>query len=238
MNLSDIPAWFTKRFGADATGSFIRSVPLTTADPAAASMSLGFPPQTFTDEGAGGTPPDGRDFNGILNFLSAWAQWQGAGGAVPFNSTIASNGGYPKGAQVFSTVSPSLVWVNQADGNTTNPDSGGTANWAALTDLGYLRNSTNGFITIGQYVLNFGSASLLGSSGFVDVTFAKPFVTGVLTSGATNLAGSPAYPASWPGVSNFSLTGMRVGMSVSASPGAAGLPAPAGTAATWWALGV
>lgn len=238
MLLSDIPAWFAKRFGQDAGGTYIRTVPLTTADPAAASFTIGFPPQTFTDEGAGGTPPDGRDFNGILNFLSAWAQWQGAGGGVPFNATIASNGGYPKGARLMSSVNPALVWVNQIDGNTTNPDGGGAADWSALTDLGHTYSSSNGHITVGKLILNFGTTSLTDSSGYKDIVFDKPFTSGVFASGATNLAGSPAYPASWPGVSNFSTTGMRVGMSVSGPTGGAGVPAPSGTAATWWALGV
>lgn len=134
MLLSNIPAWFAKRFGQDATGSYIRSIPATTADPAAASMSLGFPPQTFVDEGAGGTPPDGRDFNGILNYLSAWAQWQGAGGTVPWNSTIASNGGYPNRAIVGSNNTPGLTWRSTADNNTTNPDAGG-AGWVLQDNL-------------------------------------------------------------------------------------------------------
>ena len=89
MQLSDIPAWFAKRFGADASGSHIRPVPATSVDPNAASMALGFPPNTFVDIGAGGAPPDGRDVNGILNFLSAWAQWQGLGGPTPRSRAIA-----------------------------------------------------------------------------------------------------------------------------------------------------
>lgn len=134
MNLSDIPAWFAKRFAADATGTFVRTIPTTSADPAAASLSLGFPPNTFADIGAGGTPPDGRDFNGILNQLSAWGQWAGVGGPIPWSSTIsAAAGGYPLGAIVLSNSVTGRQYQSQVNANVTNPDTGG-AGWAILVD--------------------------------------------------------------------------------------------------------
>lgn len=134
MNLSDIPAWFAKRFAADATGSYVRTIPTTSADPTAASLSLGFPPDTFTDIGAGGTPPDGRDFNGILNQLSAWAQWSGLGAAIPWSNTISTAaGGYPLGAIVLSNSVTGRLYQSQVNANVTNPDTGG-AGWAILVD--------------------------------------------------------------------------------------------------------
>ena len=125
MQASDIPSWTAKAFAQDATGTYIRPIPQTTVDPAAASFSLGFPPQTFTDESAGGTPPDGRDFNGILNFLTNWAQWVGLGGPIPFNAAVSAAGGYPKGARVQSATNPPRVWLCTTDNNTTDPDAGG-----------------------------------------------------------------------------------------------------------------
>jgi len=136
MQLSDIPDWSAKKFAEDATGLYVRPIPQTTADPAAASMSLGFPPQTFTDEGAGGTPPDGRDFNGILNYLAAWAQWVGLGGPVPYNAAVSSGGGYPKGARVQSATTPPRIWISTTDNNTTNPDAGG-AGWISDVSVTY-----------------------------------------------------------------------------------------------------
>lgn len=134
MNISDIPAWFAKRFAADATGAFVRPIPTTSADPTAASLALGFPPNTFADIGAGGTPPDGRDFNGILNQLSAWSQWAGVGGAAPWSSTIsAAAGGYPLGAIVLSNTVTGRLYQSQVNANVTNPDTGG-AGWAILVD--------------------------------------------------------------------------------------------------------
>lgn len=141
MQSSDVPSKSAKVFGQSATGTYIRTVPQTTADPAAASFDIGFPPQTFTDEGAGGTPPDGRDFNGILNFLTAWARWQSAGAPIAYDPTFqASIGGYPTGAVVASAVTLGIFWISTVENNTTNPDAGG-AGWRkhALTGgmIGY-----------------------------------------------------------------------------------------------------
>lgn len=129
MQSSEIPLKSPKIFGESAGASFIRPVPQTSADPAAASFDLGFPPQTFTDQDAGGTPPDGRDFNGILNFLTAWARWQSTGGPVVYDSVFqAEIGGYPKGAVVASAITLGVFWLSTAEDNMTNPDAGG-AGW-------------------------------------------------------------------------------------------------------------
>lgn len=129
MQSSDVPSKSAKVFGQSATGTYIRTVPQTTADPAAASFDIGFPPQTFTDEGAGGTPPDGRDFNGILNFLTAWARWQSAGAPIAYDPTFqASVSGYPMGAVVASAVTLGIFWISTVENNMTNPDAGG-AGW-------------------------------------------------------------------------------------------------------------
>lgn len=129
MQSADIPSKSPKVFGESAGGTYIRTVPQTTADPAAASFDTGFPPQTFTDEGAGGTPPDGRDFNGILNFLSAWSRWQASGAPVAYDATFQTDiGGYPRGAVVMSAVTFGLFWLSTTENNVTNPDGGG-AGW-------------------------------------------------------------------------------------------------------------
>ena len=146
MQQSNVPPKSPVVFGASATGTYIRTVPQTTADPAAASFTLGFPPQTFTDEGAGGTPPDGRDFNGILNHLSAWARWFMAGGTAPYDSTFQTAiGGYPRNAVVGSLTNPGRSWRSLVDNNMSNPDSGG-ANWIIVDRLiAQLLNDNNGY---------------------------------------------------------------------------------------------
>jgi len=162
MQLSDLPTWFAKRWGGDATSSYIRAVPATTADPNAASMSLGFPPNTFVAEGAGGSPPDGRDFNGILNFLSAWVQWFGAGAPVPYNPAVSSNGGYPRGSVVLSASTPGLLWESTTDGNTTNPEGSSPAGWVARVG----RRATTGDLQAGTNDLVVPTAKGLVDAGY------------------------------------------------------------------------
>lgn len=132
MQSSGIPAKFQTPFGANATSGCIRTIPQTTGDPNAASLSIGFPPNTFSPPGAGGVEPDGRDVNGILRAVSSWAQWQQAGGLTIYDSTFSSQiGGYPKGAILASSVTAGLFWCSTADNNTSNPDASG-ANWSAM----------------------------------------------------------------------------------------------------------
>jgi len=140
MQSSQIPDKSQRVFAQDATGSYVRAIPQTTSDPAAASFAQGFPPQTFTDEGAGGTPPDGRDFNGVFNFLSAWQRWAAAGGPIIYDATFqAGIGGYPRGAVVASTTSFGVFWISTTENNTTTPDTGG-AGWRRFALAGGLLN--------------------------------------------------------------------------------------------------
>lgn len=136
MQTSGIPSKFPIPFAKNATAGFIRAIPQTSGDPAAASLDLGFPPATATPVGAGGTPPNVQDENGILNQLSAWCQWLSAGGAAPYDGTFSTAiGGYPLNAIVLSAVTPGLWWLSTAENNTTDPDAGG-AGWQPVARLG------------------------------------------------------------------------------------------------------
>ena len=163
MKLTDIPAKFQTPFAANASSGFIRAIPATTTDPTAASLDLGFPPETFDPPGAGGSPPDGKDFNGILNQSTSWDQWFSMGGAVTYDSAFSALiGGYPNGAVVGSAVVPGFVWRSIADDNTTDPDAGG-AGWVGS------------FVTpgwdVGGYVNKFRNVSCVvatrGTSGSI-----------------------------------------------------------------------
>lgn len=126
------PPYFPLAWGASAGSSYIRSIPTTSQigiQNCAASLTDGFPPLTFVPSTAGGCPPFGQDFNGILKQLSQVSQWGQAGGPVYYNSAFASSiGGYPKGALLQSAVVPGNLWLSTADSNTTDPDNGG-AGW-------------------------------------------------------------------------------------------------------------
>lgn len=191
MQLSDIPAKSQRVFAQSATGSYIRAIPQTTADPDAASFNLGFPPNTFTDEGAGGVPPDGRDFNGILNYLSAWVRWMTAGGPIVYDGTFQTAvGGYPLGAVVWSATTAGVQWRSTTNNNVTNPDAAG-AGWAKQFDTG-----TAGGVNWRTWPTGDGSTSILmaGTTTFNSET-----------------SGTGSFPFTLASVTNFGVTTVGAG---------------------------
>lgn len=130
MLSSSIPSKFGIPFGYAAGAGFIRTIPIasqTQTNPGAASFTDGFPPLTFLDENAGGIPPDGQDFNGLLNQMTTWDQWLQAGGPVPFDPAFAASiGGYPKGSLILS-VSGHRAYQSLIDNNGQDPDPTNTA---------------------------------------------------------------------------------------------------------------
>lgn len=92
------------------------------------SWDIGWPVITETAKAVGGIPPARKDFNGVLNFVSAALQYLQAGGSYKRDSTFsASIGGYPLGARVQAVSGPGR-WISTTDNNTTDPDTGG-AGW-------------------------------------------------------------------------------------------------------------
>lgn len=129
MDIASIPYKFQFIWAENATGSFVTDpIPATTTAPAA-SQSLGFPPETSEPIAAGGTPPSISDTNGMLKYLSAWAQWQQLGGPALYDATLQTNAsGYPKNSLVMSVAYPGVVWMSLVDNNTSDPDTAG-ADW-------------------------------------------------------------------------------------------------------------
>jgi hypothetical protein len=71
---------------------------------------------------AGGVPPFGTDFNGVLNDITSAIRWGQAGGGYPFSSSFNTLiAGYPKGARVPNSTLDGF-WLNTTDGNTANPE--------------------------------------------------------------------------------------------------------------------
>lgn len=132
LSQSSIPAKFGIPWGANAGAAYIRSIPTTSQigiTNCAASLPDGFPPLAFTPPAAGGCPPFGQDFNGILKQITQWSQWQAAGGPALWDSTFATAvGGYPSGALLTSSTVPGRLYWSNTDNNATDPNSGG-ANW-------------------------------------------------------------------------------------------------------------
>ena len=134
MQSSNIPARIPLPFAYAAGPSYKNTIPTASQigiTNGKASLTDGFPPLTFTALSAGGVPPFGADFNGILNEITAIQQWQNAGGFFPYDSTFSTAvGGYPKGA-ILQAAAFGGLWVSTAENNTTNPDTGG-AGWVSL----------------------------------------------------------------------------------------------------------
>jgi hypothetical protein len=134
MQLSNIPTKFQIAFGSSAGGGYIRTIPQGSQigiTNGAASLTDGFPPLCFIATTAGGVPPFGQDFNGLLNQMTQWTIWQQAGGLPIYDSTyVTSISGYPKNA-ILGAVAGGGIWLNLVDNNSTNPDTGG-ANWAEI----------------------------------------------------------------------------------------------------------
>ncbi|MGX7346554.1 hypothetical protein ACWM9A_11760 [Acetobacter pasteurianus] len=135
MKQSDDLGFFSALIAASPASGNVATVPDTqaTAGDGSASIALGFPPETFIDRAAGGSPPRGADMNGFLNRLSRAIQVLQAGYVGPFNAAFAQAiGGYPAGA-IVSGSTPGSFWVSTADSNVTTPGTDG-ATWKSLFD--------------------------------------------------------------------------------------------------------
>jgi hypothetical protein len=184
MNAGDIPTKFPIPFADSAGGGYINAIPLTTATPGLADLTEGFPPVTFTPLSGGGIPPSGADFNGILNQLSAWSQWQAAGGTVAYDSAFSTAiGGYPKGCILKSTTD-GYLWYNLVDGNTTNPDSGGS-NWQALVAPNSVANSQLAQMASLTAKANIGTAAVITASIATTTMTVTAVASGRLSVGQT-----------------------------------------------------
>jgi len=183
MKLSDMPVLIDIPFARDATGSYVRDIPDSTATAGAASYTLGFPPITAQPLESGGIPPDIKDFNGVLRALSRWVNWQGAGAPVVYDSVfVATVGGYPKGAQLASTVTTGLIWRSTVDDNTTDPDGGSATGWERLVGSANLVDGAVGTAALAdQGVTNAKLANggvntvkgRLGTGNTTDVTMSQ-----------------------------------------------------------------
>lgn len=165
MHQTDIPARFPIPFANNAGAGYIRTIPqahqaATTSD-APASLYDGFPVECFTPQASGGIPPNGKDFNGILKWLSQQAQWNQAGAPAIFDSAFATAvGGYPLNAVLGSAVTAGKMYVSLIDANTSDPDTGSTS-WGTIapptftaSGTSWKRISPDGFIEMGDVAPN------------------------------------------------------------------------------------
>lgn len=90
-----------------------------------AGYDKGFPDITMTPPEAGGIPPAGQDFNGVLYEVTDILRYMQAGGRPTFSAALAANiGGYLKGS-VIAGDDPLISYKNMISDNSSNPNLGG-----------------------------------------------------------------------------------------------------------------
>lgn len=133
------PPRIVEAFAIDAASQYITN-PFPAASQigitdGAASLHDGFPPLTFLALAAGGVPPSGKDFNGILYLLSAWIAFLAAGQKPVYDSTLQTDmSGYAQGATIQQSADLTATWTSNVAANVTNPDTGG-AGWVSSKQL-------------------------------------------------------------------------------------------------------
>jgi len=154
-----------------------------------ASYTDGFPPLTRTPIAAGGIPPFGTDFNGVLNDVTSAIRWVQAGGGYRYDSAFSTTvSGYPIGAIVNNSTGDGS-WLNTIDGNTNNPE---TSSASPLT----------GWVPVIAYgdtiISGLGSTSVILST--LQASKDKIIISGTLTANI-NLT-FPAWKKKWVVVNN------------------------------------
>lgn len=199
MLSSNIPVKFGVPFASGAGASFITTpLPEGSQPSGRASLVDGFPPLTFDPIAAGGSPPWGRDMNGLMFQVTKWQQWTAAGGPISFDATFAAKiGGYPKGAMLQKASTTDRYWISTAENNSSNPDTGG-ANWIPFPDVIVQKQAGNYNIDVGivnayQVTLDplpASLASIVGSPIRVRAANANTISTPTIL--INNTAGNPA----------------------------------------------
>jgi hypothetical protein len=219
MLASQVPLSFPIPFANGAGAGFIRQVPTASQigiTNGAASLTDGFPPLTFLAVTAGGVPPFGEDFNGLLNQISAGVQWFQVGGVPTYNATYAvSIGGYPNGA-VLQSGDGTGFWRNTVDSNTTDPDASpasftGSISGTTLT----VTAVASGTVTVGQTLSGTGITSgtiitALGTGTGGNGTYTVQDSQTVSSTTITATGGSNWLPATFYGASSVAVTNANV----------------------------
>lgn len=218
MQSSNKPTPFPIPWANSAAGGYVTNIPQASqigVVPGAASLTDGFPPLNFQSDTAGGVPPRGVDFNGILKEITQGVQWLQAGGITTFNSTFATAiGGYPKGALVADNIYNGYgVWLNITENNVTAPTTvlgtGGWyyipmavlitfSGWLQLTRTQWIKRTAYSLITDGTALPNGTIVSLGNGSGsswavevglYLDLANTQATINFSSDSGMSNLIG-------------------------------------------------
>lgn len=110
-------------FAQDAPAVNVDAIPISLGPsdpPQAASWSQGFPTVTMTPLAAGGIPPRGQSFNGVLQDITQHLVYIGGGGQYKWSSAyVTAKGGYSIG-DVIQADNGLLSYVSLVNNNTAN----------------------------------------------------------------------------------------------------------------------
>lgn len=166
------------------------TIPTAATGTGKASFTEGFPAVTMLPLTAGGIPPEGKDFNGILFDITSHTIWVNAGGQYQFDAAISTAiGGYPAG-MVLQSNDGLAAYVSAVDNNTTDfnatPASIGTLwlKWAGNSSAGVTITTTGGATVL---------TATQAAADFV-------IISGVLTSDASIIF--PARLGKWSVINN------------------------------------
>ncbi len=198
MQSTNVPTKITLPFANGGTKNTIPNASQIGVTPGAASFTDGFPPLTFTPLSAGGVPPAGADFNGVLNAITDVQRWQSAGGIFKYDSAFSTLiGGYPKGCRLLSTTN-NYSWISTTENNTSDPDVGTPSGWMLMapgSPSGLFNFSTSQTLNashIGAYIkytisgpatVSLPSTVPVGGSFLITNAFASTGVLSVACSG-------------------------------------------------------
>lgn len=201
MKIANAPAKFPVVWASGAGAGYVRTIPVPSqigVTPGAASFTDGFPPLNFLDPvGAGGVPPFGADFNGVLKAVTAGMQGINAGMLPSYDAAFSSSiGGYPNGAALISA-DGTHFWRSTVDDNTSNPDAGG-ANWTVLQPGSYAWSNLTGVPSLVLLSSVTGSNQLLAANGYQKMAGGLILQWGTYTASTTDTGYTIALPTSFP----------------------------------------
>jgi hypothetical protein len=219
MQASQAPSSFTLPFAANAGSGYIRAIPQASQigiTNGAASLNDGFPPLTFLAANAGGVPPFGQDFNGLLNQITAGLQWVQVGGKPVYSVTYATSiGGYPNGA-VLQSLDGTGFWRNTVDNNLTDPDAGPASFTGSISGTTLTVSAVaSGTVTVGQVISGTGittgtQITALGTGTGGTGTYTVSISLTAASTAITATGGSGWLPSLFYGAASVALTGSNV----------------------------
>jgi len=195
MKSTDIPSLFTIPWANSAGGTYVQTIPSDSqigVTDGRASLHDGFPPLTFISELSGGVKPFGKDFNGILKWITQAEQWSQAGGPAIYSGTLSTAvGGYPKNAVVASATTAGVIYVCTVDDNITDPDASG-AGWSTLV----LSSSLGVFLPLAGGTMT-GALTLAGAPTAPLHAAPKSYVDAAISAGAVAYFAMSSAPTGW-----------------------------------------